>query len=881
MNGYPDYNYLISTTAMLYESEQKYQRLVENAMFGLVIFDMNNIYFSNKYITENLGYTSEDFWKNNLSIWDLLTPEYRKNFYPVAQKYFTTQKPYSQRFISELICKNGEVRTFEVAVSSISYNGQYAFQGNFIDITHFIAAQKKMEEKTVLLQKIEKKNRILVEKLNDGFLFVNTGFKITQLNPALARMLEYKPEELEGKCLLELAAYPRDVIALLIGMKKRMNLVIDSYELNLRTKSGRVIPTYISPSPFIEDNKVVGCFATIQDLSAIKETENKLAYQAHILANLSEGILITDEQGILTYINKGAQNILHINSNSFLNQHIYKLMEAFEVSIDENELFSHLNQNNSPWQKEIGFYNLNKEQIFVRISVTRMKDIYNNFKGLIIVISDLTEIIKAKKAAEAANLAKTNFLANVSHDIRTPMIGIMGAADLLSQEKLSPYQAELVQTIKQCGEQLLELINDILDLSRIEAGYALGRKKTFKLPQVINECIQTVYGKLPEEIALHTHIDPDVPLNLVGDPLQLRRIILNLLSNAIKFTTQGEIEVKVQVYKEPSNSRDDIVYLLFSVRDTGIGIPEDKLHTIFEAFEKIDPYSSSGTGLGLTICKQLTKNMGGDIWVESVWGKGSTFSFYLPFYKAKEDENKTGEASAYSTKNSPSSEQTKSILLVEDNDVNRKILSYMLYNAGYAVTAVENGIKCLEILQQKKFDLIIMDMQMPILDGYETCKRIRQDYHDNTPILALTAYAMEGDEARCLEAGCNYYLSKPVSSHKIYDKLKQIFAQESSLHPDEKTFWSANTLIKNLIPEFINSLNDLMLGMKISLEAEDAKQLASIAHDIKGSAGLYGFHNLANLASEIYREALNNNIDKIKIIYKEMLQNIEQIKQLL
>lgn len=876
MNRYPDYNYLVSTEAMLYESEQKYQRLVENAMFGLIIFDMDNIYFVNKYIEENLGYSKEDLWKNNLSIWDILTPEYISKFYPVAQKYFSTQLPYNYRFISELKCKNGEIRTFEIAVSSISYNGKYAFQGNFVDITHLLEAQKKLENNIKLLQKMERRTRLLLERLNDGFIFVNTGFKIIQINQAMAKMLEYKEEELLGKCLLEIAAYPKDVIALLIGMKKRMNMIIDSYELNLRSKSGRIIPTHISPAPFMEDNQIIGCFAIIKDLSYIKETEYRLSYQAHILANLSEGIILTEENGIVTYINKGASQILNIDEKDFLNFPVYKLLSKFNLQIDRNELFSQLDKNKNLWQKEFEFLDTSNRQTFIRLTVSKVKDTYNNFKGLIIVVSDLTEIIKSKKAAEAANIAKTNFLANVSHDIRTPMIGIIGAADLLSWENLSPYQTELVQTIKQCGEQLLELINDILDLSRIEAGYTLGSNKKFRLNQVINECIQTVYSKIPSTINLIVNIEPDVPLNLIGDPLQLRRIVLNLLSNAIKFTYKGEIKLHVEKYQK-IESDENQVYLLFSVSDTGIGIPEDKLPRIFEAFEKLDFHSHSGTGLGLTICKQLVTNMGGNIWAESEPGKGSKFSFYIPFKIASQDEK--AELPIHISIPAPSKKQNKSILLVEDNEINRRILSYMLYNAGYQVTAVENGLKCLEVLQNESFDLIIMDMQMPVLDGYETCKLIRKHYHNNPPILALTAYAMEDDEDKCREAGCNYYLSKPVSSQKLHKKLEEIFSENAEL--ESYDFPVEYAFIKDLIPEFLESLSELLSQLQVCIINRDYKQLASIAHDIKGSAGLYGFYNLSHLASEIYKEARNNNIDKIKIIYKEMLTNIEQIKQLL
>ncbi|MBO8158489.1 PAS domain S-box protein [Thermosyntropha sp.] len=875
MNNFFNYHHIICTEAMLNESEQKYQRLVENAMFGVFIFDMDKIYFCNKYIEENLGYKLEDFWKNNLTIWDLMPVDYRERLYPTAYNYFKNQTPYSDRFVSKLTCKSGQTKTFEIAVSSINYDGKYALQGNLIDITHFIEIQKKIESNMDILEKLEKRQRSLLENLQDGFVFVNTGFKIIQINQAFARMLEYEIEELEGKCLLELAAYEKDTISLLNGMKKRLKNINDSYELSLRSKSGKIIPTHISPTPFIDNGQIIGCFAIVKDLTKIKETEYRLTSQANILSNLSEGIIVTDEKGALIYMNKGAQQILNIDSEKFLNQNIDELTKLYNLEIDYRKIEKAVLKNQT-WQTEAELTDNEGQQKYVRLSITPVKDYYNNLRNITIVISDLTEIIKAKKQAEAANLAKTNFLANISHDIRTPMIGILGAVDLLCQEKLSPYQTELIQTIKQCGEQMHELINDILDLSRIEAGYSLGTKKYFNLNQILNECVQTIYGKLPAEVELYTYVAPDVPLNLYGDQLQIRRIILNLLSNAIKFTTKGEIKIEIKLYDRIKSIDDNKVFILFKVSDTGIGIPKDKIDTIFEAFEKIDTFPASGTGLGLAICKQLVKNMGGDIWAESTLGRGSIFSFYLPLEKSMGTFETRVDLMNLNKKTIPTS--NKSILLVEDNPVNRKILFYMLTNVGYEVTVAENGISCLNILQNKNFDLIIMDMQMPILDGYETCKRIRNEYKNNTPILALTAFSMEGDKEKCRLAGCDYYLAKPVSSQQLYEKLDQIFNESSdSANIEEKN----RQFIKNLIPEFLNNLGNLMTSMKTSIETNNTKELASIAHDIKGTAGLYGFHHLSNLAAEIRKAALEPNISRIHEIYQNMLENIEQIKMLL
>ena len=492
-------------------------------------------------------------------------------------------------------------------------------------------------------------------------------------------------------------------------------------------------------------------------------------------------------------------------------------------------------------------------------------------------------------AIEAANQAKSQFLANMSHEIRTPLTAIIGFAELLQEKsgkRSDEERREYVNTINASAAHLLDLINDVLDLSKIEAGRMNVDKTACSVHEVVAGVLSLLRVRALERgLSLSCEWPDGIPSTILTDSLRLRQLLMNLVGNAIKFTHRGGVRLVCRLDRASNR-------MAFDVIDTGVGIAPDKLAMIFNAFVQADDSVTrefGGTGLGLAISQHIAHALGGEITVQSSPGKGSVFTATI-------DSGPLGESvvtqvsGPEDTFTPPSDEESRKVdlsgrhvLVVDDGSTNRKLISLFLREAGAEVMTAENGQVGLDMARQRAFDVIVMDMQMPVLDGYATTRRLRE-LGVNTPIVALTAHAMSRDREKCLKAGCSDYLAKPVKSSSLLRAVADAMASASDPVevPDAEpkttaelptTSQKAGPLISTLpgddpefreiILDFVGFLGEQLAIARQALAVGDAPAIARAAHSLKGTAGGVGFEVLTEPILHLERCAKGNRMDEI------------------
>ncbi len=553
-------------------------------------------------------------------------------------------------------------------------------------------------------------------------------------------------------------------------------------EYRLQKKDGSTFPAIAYSIPVAKEGKIVGLRGIFLDITERKRTEQALKESENKFRGLAEkslvGIYIIQD-GKFKYINPRFAEMFGYNVEEMTRGMGLKDIVAPEDWFKVEEGL----QNGLTGEITSIYYDIRgitKKRELVHIEVFGSRTEFESRPAIVGTALDISErkhieedLLKAKEAAETAAKAKSEFLANMSHEIRTPMNAVIGMTSLILETDLNQEQKEYLEIIRNSGRALLAIINDILDFSRIERGKAELECQPLQLQACIEEVLDIISPLASERgLELHYSLDDNIPEMIAGDASKIRQVLVNLLSNAVKFTEKGRIDVQAS----SSKLMNDGYEIHFSVKDTGIGISQETSGRLFQPFSQADASTTrkyGGTGWGLAISTRLVELMGGKIWVESEVGKGSIFHFTI-LANASSDLPKMGNPD-FSLQEKPMEDLNLRILLAEDNLVNQKMAILMLKKLGYKADSVANGLEVLQAMQRKPYDLILMDVQMPEMDGLEATREIRRQRLPNDPrIVALTAHAIHGYKEKCIEAGMDDYLCKPINMEDLKATLGRL-----------------------------------------------------------------------------------------------------------
>ncbi|HNP17679.1 MAG TPA: ATP-binding protein [Fulvivirga sp.] len=636
------------------------------------------------------------------------------------------------------------------------------------------------------------------------------------------------------------------------------------------------------------------------DGKSLKDYLAKGLFYKAVVEDGSDIIFIVDYKGNILYHNPSVEETLGHAPSSLVNENFFDYIKPSTLKEFKREFDQSISK---PYDESIEFRFLCKDGTYRYLEFNSIN--LQHKEGVQALILDCRDITQRKKDAEEllrAQKAKEQFLANMSHEIRTPINGISGMVNLLSETNSEEEKKKYLNAIKNSTESLKVIINDILDLSVIESGKLKLEKIGFNIKDRLSAVLDTfLYTSKEKGIGLKYSISTEVNDVLLGDPARLNQILINLIGNAVKFTHIGEIIIDVSLLKENKKYS----HIKFEVKDTGVGIPADKIHRIFDSFTQADASVTrryGGTGLGLTIVKQLVELQNGTIKVESKENKGTTFTFIIPYEKGTSNDlvfqsNQNHDITQHSFKD-------LNVLLVEDNEINRLYATNILKKWHCNVDGAENGYMAIEKLKKSDFDIILMDVQMPIMDGFEATRIIRK-FDDpikaGIPIIALTANAIKGDNEKCFDVGMNDYLSKPfhpeslfivISKHVDQTKLAEQSRNISSNNKVTNLSYLSSVcdgdqdFIRDMIETFIKNTPPILTEMKNMAANAKWSELSDLAHKLKPSITFVGLESAKELVQAIElsgntanqtknMEAMINDLSSIvKVAIEELKQEI-------
>lgn len=661
----------------------------------------------------------------------------------------------------------------------------------FCMIANDITARKKTE--ILLKQQDEKFSKVFHSNPAGLILFKAQNQEVVEINEAMCEITGYSKEEVLGKAESLKPVISEEEREKLVKIFKEKG-VIKNLELILTHKSG-MKKTVIHSSHTLEIGNQLHGLSIFYDVTEQKKLEKEVQEKGRLFSMMFHSSPAGMTLGTLTPYKFILANESFLAMTGFTHNELISLnfqTDSLIAKEEREKLFAIFKAKSSVKNEEVKIRCKDQSGKYVLLSSEKI--LLNGETHLLTVYNDITarkeleeELMKAKEAAEASGKAKEEFLANMSHEIRTPLNALMGFTDLLSETKLKTDQREYVQAMGTSGNTLLSVINDILDYSKMEAGMLTIEKQPLSI-RILLDSLGVSFKEMARQkgLAFELMVDDQIPEVLTGDGGRLAQILTNLVGNAIKFTHEGKVGILARL----SGRDESTAKVRIEVYDTGIGIPEDKKQSIFERFNQGNRDTTrlyGGTGLGLSIVKKLTTLQGGNIEVSGREGKGTVFSITIPYDISTETTPQNQVIAESFDLDAP---KNKLILLVEDNRVNQNLAVRILSNFGFRTEVAENGKIAVERVKENNYDLILMDMQMPEMTGYEAAKVIRQDLKLHTPIIAMTAHALSSEREKCLQLGMNDYLSKPYKKEDLIRKIMHQFAMDAEAlktgGPDKK-----------------------------------------------------------------------------------------------
>jgi PAS domain S-box-containing protein len=877
----------LSTTVELLKN------LLANLQSGILVEDENRkILFTNRLFCDmfsipvapedmvgvdctNSAEQSKDLFKNS------------DDFSPRINKILKDKKLVSKELLETI-----DNQYLERDYIPIFINNEYkGHLWKYTDVTQSIKSQN-------LLEQSEERNRLIMNASLNAIITINKKGEITFWNAQAETIFGWEKEEVIGKLLSDTIIPNQHKKGHTEGMKHYMltgegPALNKQIELPALNKDGREFPVEISIIPIKQNEEIFFC-SFIQDISERKKTEKILKFQEekfrNIISNMNLGLIEVDNNENILFANQSFETISGFEVSELLGKNpsdLFVFGENFDVIKSKKEL---RNQGISDVY-QIPIKNKRGELKWWAVSGAPNYDDQGNLVGSIGIHLDITEqkqleieLEKEKIKAEEASKAKEAFLANMSHEIRTPLNAIIGFLRELSKQELTILQKKYIENSSIASKHLLAIINNVLDISKIEAGEMSLEEEDFILKKSIANVITVLEPKaIKKGLKIGMNFSSNIAAVLKGDSLRIEQILFNLIGNSLKFTQKGSVLIQCELLKNYKSSQD----IKISIVDTGIGMDENYVETLFKKFSQEDKKITrkfGGTGLGMSITKELVHLMNGKIEVESKKNIGTTVHVTLNFI--------IGNAENIEAKNSKKLQSNLDgihILLVEDNDMNRMVAQNSLQYFNCKVTEAENGIEALEILKKQNFDIILMDIQMPEMDGIEATKIIRNEFKLSTPIIALTANAFKTEIEKCKEVGMNDYITKPFDEIVLIETIaKQVYKnqEEIDIHSNSSEnlydLDSLNNLsrgnhdfVLKMIAIFNAQAIDTIGKVNRALESNDFIEVSKLIHKIKPSIegiGVVSILEDVKLLEKIAKETSNK---------KQMLHLFENIKMTL